>query len=437
MNAIRLVLLLAGASLYVGLAGCVTTGGGSAGGEAEWAQGSGRRAGSGAGVEGDFKAVLNDPGAIGMTVPGLYRLDGKVGAQQYAPVALMDVVTTISRHGILTTFTVNKAQFEVLGKGGASTDPAMTLIVHAAGKADLSQDENVAPFIERLRPLFAAHKEAAGLLVRMEGRVLSLSGTAVAGLDMPRAVLTVCEPGKDLVVDMGGGVKMEFAWIAPGSFIMGSPEDQEGRSYNEGPQHKVTFSKGFWLGKYEVTQEQWEHLMGKNPSEFQGGGKLAPVEHVTWDDCQKFIKRLNAALATTNPPVTFQLPMEAQWEYACRAGSSSRFYSGNSDKDLDKVGWYDGNSGHVTHPVGKKKPNAWGLYDMHGNVWEWCWTMEREYSTEAQLDPAATSGRVWRFIRGGSYGFNAASSSSSERRDAALSIDDRIYTVGFRLVAVQ
>ena len=198
---------------------------------------------------------------------------------------------------------------------------------------------------------------------------------------------------------------IEFQWCPSGTFVMGSPEDEEDRREDE-TQHVVTLTHGFWLGKYEVTQAQWEAVMGDNPSGWSGAD--LPVESVTWDEIQAFIDTLNAS----NPDMQFRLPTEAEWEYACRAGTTTRFYWGEDPNasDIDNYAWYTGNSegsARKTHPVGEKSPNDWGLYDMSGNVWEQCIDFEGDYPSEPVTDPVGPSedplgGESFRVIRGGS-----------------------------------
>jgi formylglycine-generating enzyme required for sulfatase activity len=179
---------------------------------------------------------------------------------------------------------------------------------------------------------------------------------------------------------------MKFVRIDPGSFKMGSQD--------YGPVHEVTLSKGFYLQATEVTQTQWEAVMGANPSHFKGPDR--PVERVSWDDAQEFLRRLNEREKDTR----YRLPTEAEWEYACRAGGQEP----DTAPNLDDVAWWGKNSKNETHPVGQKKPNAWGLYDMRGNVMEWVQDGYGPYSPEAQVDPQGPpSGRA-RVLRGGSGG---------------------------------
>ena len=165
---------------------------------------------------------------------------------------------------------------------------------------------------------------------------------------------------------------MEFVWIPPGRFMMGSPESEKNRSDDEGPVHEVHFDRGFYMGKYPVIQAEWRKIMGSNPSRFEG--ERRPVENVSWNDCQEFLRKLNEAVvgAGSEPVPTFRLPSEAEWEYACRAETQTAYYFGDDPAQLGDYAWYWENSDGQTHPVGQKRSNAWGLHDMHGNVWEWC-----------------------------------------------------------------
>ena len=175
------------------------------------------------------------------------------------------------------------------------------------------------------------------------------------------------------VIDLGDSIGLELIWIDPGAFVMGSRDSEKGRGRGETQQH-VTVTNGFWIGKHEVTQAQWQQVMGGNPSRFEGAGN--PVESVSWIDCQRFIKQLNSKGIAGE----FRLPTEKEWEYACRAGTTTVFhygdrldatmanFNGERPYGCEEKGAYR----RKTVPVGAFTPNAWGLYDMHGNVWEWC-----------------------------------------------------------------
>ena len=215
---------------------------------------------------------------------------------------------------------------------------------------------------------------------------------------------------------LGGGVKLDLVLIRPGKFLMGS----ENGVSDEKPVHEVTISRSFYLGKYEVTQAQWEAVMGSNPSHFKGA--TLPVECVSWEDCQKFIEKINSTGVGT-----FRLPTEAEWEYACRAGTTGD-YAGN----LDEMAWYTSNGDSKTHPVGTKKANPWGLYDMHGNVWEWCQDWYDSYRQDRQTDPKGAAGGSGRVLRGGSWSNNARGCRSASRDWHSPS--SRGYDLGFRLV---
>jgi formylglycine-generating enzyme required for sulfatase activity len=210
-------------------------------------------------------------------------------------------------------------------------------------------------------------------------------------------------------IDLGGGVKMTFVLIPAGEFFMGSPPTTSPKKLaaayggdpkeyeGEFPQHRVKISRPFWLGKFEVTQEQWQALMGNNPSKFVGRPQN-PVEAVSWDDCQGFLQKLSAKLKKT-----FRLPTEGQWEYACRAGAASEFYFGDSKDALGDYAWLGANSGGMTHPVGRKKPNGWGLHDMAGDVDEWCEDWLDAYDKGDQKDPKGPPSGPARVFRGGSW----------------------------------
>lgn len=191
------------------------------------------------------------------------------------------------------------------------------------------------------------------------------------------------------------GVKFTMVKVEGGTFIMGAtPEQGNDAEEDERPAHQVTLSS-YWIGQTEVTQELWLALMDENPSN-DSGSKL-PVEGVTWDDCQEFIAKLNEATGKN-----FRLPSEAQWEYAARGGNLSKGYKYSGSNNLDEVAWHSGNSGETTHPVGTKKANELGIYDMIGNVWEWCndWWSDTYYSESPQNDPEGPSYSPFKTLRG-------------------------------------
>ena len=218
--------------------------------------------------------------------------------------------------------------------------------------------------------------------------------------------------------------EMEFVWIPAGEFLMGSPSYEEGRESNE-RQHEVRISQGFWMGKYEVTQGEWESVMGSNPSSFDECGSRCPVERVSWGDLQEFIRSLNER--ETGRGYRYRLPTEAEWEYAARAGTSVVRHG-----ELDEVAWYADNSGHSTHQVGQKRGNAWGLHDTLGNVWEWTGDWFGEYPAGQVTDSGGPSTGSYRVYRGGGWGNGAGRVRSANRSYG--SPGGRGSHVGFRLV---
>ena len=256
------------------------------------------------------------------------------------------------------------------------------------------------------------------------------SPEATPGAEKPRLDPPQYPPGVDreIAVELGGGVKMELVLIPVGSFVMGDAD----ALWRERPVHQVTIAKAFYLGKYEVTQQQWGAVMGNNPSHFKGPQN--PVERVSWDDCQEFLAKLNEKVANTGKK--FGLPTEAQWEYACRAGTTTPYSFGDDEALLGEFAWFEGNSNEKTHPVGGKKPNAWGLYDMHGNVWEWCqdWGNEEYYRNSPPEDPTGPTAGPGRIVRGGGWIREPRDCRSAYRH--AFEPDDRYHVLGFRLASV-
>ena len=227
--------------------------------------------------------------------------------------------------------------------------------------------------------------------------------------------------------DLGKEVKLDLVLIPAGTFMMGSRPIEDPFSNkkprgarDEFPQHQVTLTKPFYMGKYAVTQEQWQSVMGKNPSRWNKGPKL-PVTDVSWNDCQEFIKKLNK-----KTDGGYRLPTEAEWEYACRAGTTTAYSVGESLTESEA-----NINGDSTKAVGSYRPNAFGLYDMHGNVWEWCEDWYEEYPEGAVTDPEGPEKGYFRVLRGGSFAYGASVARSSLRIGDAPS--DRDITGGFRL----
>jgi formylglycine-generating enzyme required for sulfatase activity len=229
-----------------------------------------------------------------------------------------------------------------------------------------------------------------------------------------------------LVPSFINSIGMEFALIPAGEFDMGSPASDKDKYDEEVPLHPVKVEKAFYMGKYEVTQKQWREIMG-GPAYFEGD---TPAYEVSWEDVQEFIKKLNEKEGTNK----YRLPSEAEWEYAARAGTTTRYSFGDDESKLGEYAWYDANSGEKTHPVGKKKPNPWGLYDMCGNVWEWVQDKWHGGYKGAPTDGSAYEGGSWtyRVCRGGSF-----SSPTIYCRSAArygVNPDKREPDIGFRLL---
>jgi len=242
---------------------------------------------------------------------------------------------------------------------------------------------------------------------------------------------------------------MRLVLIPAGKFMMGSPATEAGRGSDEGPQHEVTISKPFYMGVFEVTQEQYEQVMGNNPSSFKGAKN--PVETVSWDDAIGFCRKLSAR---TGKKV--MLPTEAQWEYACRAGTTTTFHTGDALEPGQANADFPANPGvwdtimawvgkflpqkaktNQTTPAGSFPPNDFGLYDMHGNVWEWCsdWYGEDYYANSPKTDPQGPDSGLARVLRGGGWGYDPQYCRSADRgRDDPV---NRLgYYVGFRVVVL-
>jgi formylglycine-generating enzyme required for sulfatase activity len=227
-------------------------------------------------------------------------------------------------------------------------------------------------------------------------------------------------------------LKLDLIWVEAGTFLMGSPPDEEGRHQAEGPQTRVTLSRGFWLGRTELTQAQYQALTGTNPSRFTTVGPEAPVERVSWLEamelCEKLTERERAAGRLPDGFV-YSLPTEAQWEYACRAGTT-----GPTAGDLPEMSWYELNSDETTHPVAQLAPNRWGFFDLSGNVLEWCFDWYGNYPGGSVTDPAGPAHGHFRMARGGSWRTRLDVGRSAARAGGSPGRQD--YTIGLRLALV-
>lgn len=274
---------------------------------------------------------------------------------------------------------------------------------------------------------------AAWPVLTMAGLFASPSpvSTASATLEEKSALVAPAAPVRPAaranrtIPDLG----LALIWVEAGSFTMGSDVDEPLRNKAEGPRMEVTFTKGFWLGKTEVTQAQYEAVAGTNPSTFKAAGKNAPVDQVSWIDAMAYCRLLNErerAAGRLPEGYAYSLPTEAQWEYACRAGTTGS-YSG----EAEAMAWYDKNSEGTTHPVGGRRPNAWGFHDMLGNVLEWCYDWYGDYPGGAVTDPTGPGRGYYRMARGGCWRMDLQVGRSAARAGGSAGRID--YTLGFRL----
>ena len=245
----------------------------------------------------------------------------------------------------------------------------------------------------------------------LEGQTASLSG-----------VLTNVD---NISIPVKYGISIDMVRVEAGTFTMGATAEMKNTEDSEKPTHRVTLTNDYYIGKYEVTQALWQAVMGDDPSYFKGDN--LPVEAVTWDDCQEFIGKLNRITGKT-----FRLPTEAEWEYAARGGNKSRGYQYSGSNNPSNVAWYDDNSGDKTHAVGTKQPNELGLYDMSGNVWEWCQDWYETYSSSSQVNPTGANSGSCRVVRGVSWYNNARNCRLSLR--GSNTPDFRSSNLGLRLV---
>src|SRR4029077_7098434 len=229
-----------------------------------------------------------------------------------------------------------------------------------------------------------------------------------------------------------------LVFIPPGNFNIGTPTNEFSTSSDEGPQTYVTITRGFWMGKYEVTQREYLAVVGSNPSQFTGNLDR-PVETVSWLDATNYCALLTQqelVAGRISPGSHYRLPTEAEWECAARAGTSTRFYHGDDATSLTNFAWYSANAGFGTHPVGLKQPNAWGLYDMEGNVWEWCQDWYGPYPGGSVTDPKGPANNPigFKVIRGGAWEASEFDCRSARRSIEGASPFISDFIIGFRVV---
>jgi formylglycine-generating enzyme required for sulfatase activity len=270
------------------------------------------------------------------------------------------------------------------------------------------------------------------VVVNSPVEVAERPGQSPAGTAEPPSGLTTqpaAPAAKELTLDVGNDVTMKLVLIPAGTFLMGSPKSEKDRNAYES-QHEVTISKPFYMGVYEVTQAQYEQVMGKNPSTGNYRGPTNPVGNMRCTEAAEFCKKLSQKTGKT-----VRLPTEAEWEFACRAGSTNRFYYGDDDDKLDDYAWYGKNSPDKTHEVGQKKPNAWGLYDMHGNVGEWVNDWMAAYANaKSVVDPTGPENSPSHTFRGGCVYHNSlAPSCRSAYRQGEEGKNMATDVIGFRV----
>lgn len=268
------------------------------------------------------------------------------------------------------------------------------------------------------------------LTARFSPRVVSrrLRGLLLVGVIQLPALAAAPVPetaGARVIADLG----LELIRVEPGTFTMGSPADEPERNKAEGPRMTVSITREYWLGKTEVTQGQYEAVMGSNPSTFNTGDKTLPVERVSWIGAMEFCRKLTErerGAGRLRPGEAYTLPTEAQWEYACRAGTTTAYTD-----DPESVSWNNANSDGRTHPVGTKRANPWGFHDLPGNVLEWCYDWYGPYPGGTVTDPVGPERGHYRIARGGSWRTEARLGRSAARSGGSSGRED--YTIGFRV----
>jgi formylglycine-generating enzyme required for sulfatase activity len=284
----------------------------------------------------------------------------------------------------------------------------------------------------RVRPNPDFRHDVERLIRGIEDGVSALrAGASVQAGQRDRPAVAVEAPER-----ITNSLGMTLVRIPAGKFLMGSPDSDKDASSDEKPQHRVRITRPFYLGATEVTQGQYRAVTGQSPSRFEGSDDL-PVEQVSWEDAIRFCEKLNELEKGPLEGARCRLPTEAEWEYACRARSMARYSFGDDPAGLGDHAWFDGNSDGKTHPVGQKRPNAWGLYDMHGNVWEWCWDAYEadHYKQSPGADPLCSSQASDPVIRGGCWIHDPQAARSARRSRDAPVVRHRL--LGFRVARVQ
>lgn len=313
----------------------------------------------------------------------------------------------------------------------AADMPAMRRTLAVAGDRIVGTVSEIPAGAARL--FAVAGYDAAGALVASGSAKLDLA----AGQSVPLGLTLAIEPSPSrlqppITIELAPGVPLDMVWIEPGVFTMGSPLDEPGRNDDEGPQRTVRLTRGFYLSQCEITQRQWVAVTGERPWSRHPGEVVEepdrPAVYISWEDVREFIAVLNAAAGVE----VYRLPTEAEWEYAGRAGTKTPWSFGNAHKELDRHAWWADHGRLAAQPVGLKVPNPWGLYDMHGNVWEWVGDWLGAYSEGSQTDPQGSPEGTARVFRGGSFKDAAALSRSAQRCWNAP--ERRFSHVGVRLV---
>ena len=265
----------------------------------------------------------------------------------------------------------------------------------------------------------------AGIVNQQQSENQQLSNTYVASSSNNSSGSPSVASGSNAIsIPVKDGISIEMVKVEAGTFMMGATSEMKDPYDDEKPVHQVTLTNDYYMGKYEVPQALWEAVMGSNPSEYKGDN--LPVEMVSWNDCQEFISKLNSLTGRK-----FRLPTEAEWEYAARGGKRSRGYQYSGNSNISDVAWYDGNSGSKPHPVGTKQANELGIYDMSGNVYEWCSDWYGSYSSSSQTNPTGADSGSFRVFRGGGWGIYARGCRLSYRY--IFTPDDRRSYLGLRL----